>query len=408
MRAAFRVTRPAADPVLVVGAGPVGLTAAAVLANRGLDVEVVEASPEPRTDWRASTFHAATLELLEQVGVVEQMHGEGLTVPRYQFRDRRDGLVAEFDFGMIADETRYPYRLQLNQQRLVGILLDRLASRSNVRIDFGTRLVDFDQDADGVNATVAGVDGEHRRRGSFLLGADGAASTVRGVLGVDFEGLTYPQRFMIVSVQERFDELIPGLAQVAYVADPEEWLFFLRTPESWRVVLPVPAEEDDETAQDPASILARLTAVAPADYHIVDRQLYGVHQRVAGRFRIGRALLLGDAAHINSPLGGMGLNSGIHDAVDAGIRLARVQYGDGDLEAELAAFEVRRRTVAVEYVRADTHRNTVMLAERDEDARARNRAEMAATAADPQRARAWLMRASLLAAVRAQGIGARP
>lgn len=400
--------------MLVVGAGPVGLTAAILLANRGLPVTVLEAEPVPRTDWRASTFHAATLELLDHAGVVEQMHAEGLVVPRYQLRDRRHGLVAEFDFSALADVTRYPYRLQLNQQRLVGILLDRLARRGDVSVRFGARVASVRTDSGGVWAVLRTGAGEELVRGSYLVGADGAASAVRKSLGVRFDGITYPQRFCIVSVAERLDELVPGVAPVAYVADPEEWLFLLRTPESWRVVFPVPEGEPAEHATDPAVIARRLQAVAehPPGYRVIDRQLYPVHQRVAETLRVGRVLLAGDAGHINSPLGGMGLNSGIHDAVDLAIRLARVWYGDtgGDsgVDAELDAYSARRRAVALEFVRADTHRNTVMLAERDEAVRARNRRELAAVAADPVRAREWMMRASMLAPVRAHGIGARP
>ncbi|MCI0690044.1 MAG: FAD-dependent monooxygenase, partial [Sporichthyaceae bacterium] len=131
--------------VIVVGAGPVGLTAANRLAMHGLRVTVMERAPSPQTDWRASTFHAATLELLDELEVVQQMHHLGLVVPRYQYRDRRAGVVAEFDFGLLADVTHYPYRLQLNQQRLVEILLDRLAPMSNVDILFGCEVTGLDQ-----------------------------------------------------------------------------------------------------------------------------------------------------------------------------------------------------------------------------------------------------------------------
>src|SRR3954454_10983187 len=139
-----------ARPVVVVGAGPVGMTAAAALARAGLPVVVVELNAQPQPDWRASTFHAATLELLETIDITGQMHAEGLVVPKYQFRDRRDGLVAEFDFSLLADETRYPYRLQLNQQHLVRMLFDRLQKSQNVELRFGARLENVAIEADGV------------------------------------------------------------------------------------------------------------------------------------------------------------------------------------------------------------------------------------------------------------------
>jgi 3-(3-hydroxy-phenyl)propionate hydroxylase len=392
------------EPIVVVGAGPVGLTAATALADQGLPVTVVETSPVPQTDWRASTFHAATLEVLERVGVVPDMLRLGLPVPRFQHRDRTEGLVAEFDFGLIADQTRYPFRLQLNQQRLVGLLFDRLRACDNVTLRFGARVTDVRDDA----VVLAG--GE-RIRASYVVGADGPGSTVRHSRGIEFDGSTYPRKFLIVSVAEAIDELIPGVAPVAYVSDPDEWLFLLRTPESWRVVLPLAEDADDEQALRPESIRARLdrVATAPGGWHLVDTQVYRVHQRVAARMRDGRVLLAGDAAHINSPLGGMGLNSGIHDAVDLAIRLGRVFDGPAaDVEAELATYARLRRRVALDFVGADTHRNTVMMAERDPAVRRTNHDELRATAADPARAREWLLRASLVAAVRSHGIGSPP
>src|SRR5437763_487017 len=127
-------------PIAVIGGGPVGMTAAAALAAEDLPVVLVELAPRPQPDWRASTFHAATPELLETIGITDRMHAEGLVVPTYQFRDRRDGLIAEFDFGLLADETRFPYRLQLNQQHLVRMLAERLAGDGRVRMRFATRL----------------------------------------------------------------------------------------------------------------------------------------------------------------------------------------------------------------------------------------------------------------------------
>src|SRR6266545_1639504 len=215
-----RLQRPSDLPVIVVGAGPVGMTAAARLAREGLPVIVVESEPIPKTDWRASTFHAATLELLEDIGVTEQMRAEGLVVPIYHFRDRRDGLIATFDFGLLADETRYPYRLQLNQQHLVRMLHERLRAADGVELLFGCQVTDVATTADGVSATVRTPRGERVLRGSHLIGADGAASTVRQVLGIDFPGHTYPERFVIVSTSVDLRAVLPGIADVNYVADP--------------------------------------------------------------------------------------------------------------------------------------------------------------------------------------------
>ncbi|GAA4874388.1 FAD-dependent oxidoreductase [Actinomycetospora straminea] len=394
-------------PVTVVGAGPVGLVTAWSLADAGVPVRVLEADPVNRTDWRASTFHAATMELLAGIdgGVVtDEMLDRGLRVPRYQYRDRATGLVAEFDLGLLADETRFPFRLQLNQQRLVEILLHRLGELG-VELRFASRVSGLVQDDTGA---VLSTDDGATHPAALVVGTDGAGSAVRKLLGRSFEGMTYPQRFLIISVTEDLRaEAIADLAEVSYIADPDEFVFVLRTPESWRVLFPIPPEEDAAAALDPAAMQRRLRGFADIgrDYGIVDRQIYAVHQRVADRFHDGRVVLAGDAAHINSPMGGMGLNAGIHDAVDLGRRLVRASTPGGDLAGELAAYDTVRRGVARDYVRADTHRNTQMMAERDPAVRAENQAALRATAADPDTARAWLRRASLLTAVAEQGIG---
>ncbi|MGW4464770.1 FAD-dependent oxidoreductase [Micromonospora sp. NPDC004704] len=398
-------------PVIVVGGGPVGMTAAATLADAGIPVVVVEAHPEPKTDWRASTFHAATLELLDRLGVVGRMHDEGIVVPQYQFRDRRDGLVAEFDFGLLRTETAYPYRLQLNQQHLVRMLHERLARDPAVTLAFGTRMVDAGDDVDGPWIMVDSPAGRETWPAWFVIGADGASSGVRGALGIEFEGYTYPERFLIVSMAEDLRELIPDLADVNYVADPDEWLFILRTRESWRTVWPVPPDAGTSAeAMSPAALQAGLQRLArhPAGYRVLDAQIYNVHQRVAARFRVGGFALVGDAAHVNSPIGGVGLNSGIHDAMDLATRLIRLRGTAADHEAELDTFARLRRLVAVEYVQADTQRNTERLRERDESVRRRTHDEMRAMAADPDRARAWMRRVSLLESVRRYGIGLPP
>ncbi|MGH9103864.1 MAG: FAD-dependent monooxygenase, partial [Acidimicrobiales bacterium] len=236
----------------------------------------------------------------------------------------------------------------------------------------------------------------------------GAGSTVRRSLGTGFEGMTYPERFLIVSTSAPLDEHLPDLDPVNYIADPEQWLFILRTPDSWRVLYPVSPDQPDAEALHPDVIEAQLQAVAPrpGGYEVLDKQLYPVHQRVAESFRSGNVALTGDAAHINSPIGGVGLNSGIHDAIDLSVRIGRIWDGETDRDRELATFAERRRAVALEYVQADTVRNTQRLKESDDSVRLANQEEMRSLAADPDRQRTYLRRVSLLESVRRFGIGA--
>jgi 2-polyprenyl-6-methoxyphenol hydroxylase-like FAD-dependent oxidoreductase len=386
------------------------MAAASALALEGLPVVVVELHPEPQPDWRASTFHAATLELLETLGVTGQMHEEGLVVPTYQFRDRREGLIALFDFGLLADETRYPYRLQLNQQHLVRMLYDRLQAQPNVQLRFGTRVVGIRLEPEGATLMLEGAGGPEQLEASFVVAADGPRSAVREALGIPFEGFTYPERFAITSTNVEFTDLIPDLGHVNYVADPDEWLFILRVPESWRVVWPVPEDMTSEEASDPERLQRQMQSVAPypPGYSIVDHQVYNVHQRVATSMRMGPVVLAGDAAHINSPIGGVGLNSGIHDAMDAARRIGRIARGGADVDAELDTYNLHRRTVAIEYVQADTQRNTDRLRERDEVVRRQHHADMRTIASDPETAREYMRRVSLLESVQRFGIGTPP
>ena len=386
------------------------MTAAAALARDGIETVVIERTAQPQTDWRASTFHAGTLELLEEIDITHAMLAEGLHVPRYQFRDRRAGLIAEFDLSILADETRFPYRLQLNQQRLVGLLWDRLRSDPHVAMRFGVEAISTREVSDGVEVTVRTPSGVETLVGDYVIGADGAGSPVRKSIGTPFEGFTYEERFLIVSTPWDMRTMLPGIAEVNYVSDPEEWLFILRTPDAWRVLWPVPADVDDVTALSDAEIQRHLQGVArsEADYPIIDTQLYRVHQRVAESFRTGRVALIGDAAHVNSPVGGVGLNSGIHDAFDLTRRLARILVNGSDPDEELDAFADVRRQVAIEYVQADTQRNTDRLRERDPELRRQSEHELQEIAADPERARQWLRRVSLLESVRRFGIGLAP
>lgn len=285
------------------------------------------------------------------------------------------------------------------------MLLERLEHRADVDIRFGHRVLGADAIPDGVRVVVEGPDGRVELESSYLIGADGASSIVRSSLEIPFEGFTYEQLFQIVSTSSDLRDAVPDLADVNYVSDPDEWLFILRTPESWRVVWPIAEPITDRAAL--AEHLERFSP-HPDGYEILDEQTYRVHQRVAASFIRGRALLAGDAAHVNSPVGGVGLNSGIHDAIDAATRLVRVLRDSADWAAELVDYDAVRRRVAIEFVQADTERNTKRLAERDPEQRRRTNDEMRAIASDPERARAWLRRVTLLESVRTFGIGEPP
>lgn len=391
--------------VVIVGAGPVGLTTAALLEKRGMRVLVVERASTIDMAPKASTIHGPTLELLEHLGVTEHLLACGLVADSYQHRDRQRGIVAEFDFSVLRDDTKYPFRLQCEQQRLSEALLERMKTSGRVSIAFDTELVSFVDTGGGVLATLSGPEGERTIGCRFLLGTDGASSTVRGQLGIEFEGSTYVDRYLVYLTDHAFEDDIPDLCLVNYISDPEQFVVLLRAPASWRVLFRTDESMTDKKANDSAMIESLLQGVVakPEPYGILHTQLYKIHQRVAVDFQRGNVMLLGDAAHINSPIGGMGMNNGIHDAFDLARTLPGVMVGDLP-DTALDDWAVRRRKVAREFVRVITDRNAKALAEKDEASRVAHQQELAAIASDPVRCREWLRSSSMIDAVEEQGL----
>lgn len=389
---------PKQKPVVIVGAGPVGLVAAAVLVARKVPVLVLEAGQELSGEMRGSTFHAPTLDLLDTLGAAKAMIADGIVAPRMQYRSRDQGIIADFDFGVLADVTRHPFRLQCEQFKLTRILYALLRDDPYFSLRFDARVTGCEERGEDVE--VALENGE-RVEGSYVLGADGARSVIRKSSGIEFEGFTWPERFLVLSTPFDFAEIIPHLADVSYYADPEEWFFLLRVPGVWRAMFPVPADVSDEATMTDDYARARYGRIVAGrdDYPLRHRTLYRVHQRVAQTFRQGRILLAGDAAHINNPLGGMGLNGGVHDAFNLGEKLAAVWHGEAPAEL-LDLYDRQRRGVTVEHVQRQTIANKQNLEAREPAAQRAFRERMAEAAADSTKAHAYLMGVSMINSLR--------
>ncbi len=388
------------DRVVVVGAGPVGLTAALALAHRGIPTVLLAAETELVKELRGSTFHPPTLDLLDEFGVVPRMIETGLKAPTWQFRDRETGPVATFDLSLLAGETNHPYRVQCEQWKLMRFLEEELRKLPGTDIRFGHDVVGVQQNEDTATVTAQAQSEQVSITGRYVIAADGAHSAVRRSLGVEFEGFTYPELFLIASTDFPFENTLTDIAYVNYIADPLEWLVLLRVPDLWRVLVPAPENSDrtqllsDESLQ---GVLQRVVRRAEP-YRIAHRSIYHVHQKVAKSFRHGRVLLAGDAAHINNPLGGMGMNGGIQDAFNLADKLKQIWEGDDD--RLLDRYDRQRRTVAVEAVQQQTHRNRQLISERDPATRQKALDDMRRTAADKAAACAYMLKSSMIASMR--------
>lgn len=379
-------------PVLVVGAGPVGLALALSLAHQGVGVKVIEAEPRLAEDHRAGSFHPPTLQMLAPFGVTEAMHRVGIKVPRWQIRDRREGVIVEWDLGLIADLTPYPYRFHLEQYKLTPILLEKLAAFPHASVEFGVCFEDAVQDQSGVL-----VNNNFKTR--WLVGCDGGRSAVRNLIGTEFEGFTWPERFIVVGTLADFAPA--GFTSNAYVADPKEWAAVFHMPNLWRLAFPVHPDEDEGEVMTDAAVEARMQrfVARTGRYQVPHKGIYRVHQRVAQRWRAGRVLLASDAAHLNNPLGAFGLNGGLHDAILLGEYLGKVCRGEAG-EDLLDRYVRQRRTANVEFVQTQSIGNKRLLEETDPARRRESFDNLRRIASDRESAREFLVKSSMIWSVR--------
>ncbi|MEM7523027.1 MAG: FAD-dependent monooxygenase [Pseudomonadota bacterium] len=395
------MNRSETDRVLIAGAGPAGCVAALILARAGVPVTLFEAETELPTDLRASTFHPPTLDMLAELGLADLLVAEGLIAPAYQFRDRRSGDAATFDLTCLEGLTSYPFRLQCEQFRLTRFAVAALEAEPLAEIRFGLGVVAAEETDAGVTLTLDGPAGRATAEGGWLIGADGASSAVRRSAGISFEGFTYPEQWVVASTPVDFAKTIPNLAPVTYVSDPDEWFVLLRTKELWRVLIPVADDADAEEILSDAFIEAKLQGISarPDPYEIRHRTIYRVHQRVAETYRKGRIALVGDAAHINNPLGGMGMNGGVQDAVNLAKKLVAILKNGADADVMLDHYAAQRRAIAEEYVLAHTHQNKQAIEQKDPAARRAHLERLQDIAATPEKLLAYVRKGSMIDAV---------
>ncbi|WP_030325709.1 FAD-dependent oxidoreductase [Streptomyces flavochromogenes] len=396
-------------PVAVVGAGPVGLTAALVLARTGVRVTLLESRETLAAESRASTFHPSTLDLLDELGVAAALRRQGRTVDRVQWRDL-DGVVhAELDYSVLAGHTGHPYRLHVEQARLTPLLLAELTATGLADVRFGTTVTGAEHLGGGEiggGGTGGGVrlrteDAAGRvtvSRHPYVLAADGSRSPLRELAGLPGAAEEYPDYALRVVTGTPLDELVPGLAPLSYVRDARASFSALGMPDHWRLIFRIPRGTDRDAVLAPEAVRARVEQALPGAagraVRIAEAHTYRLARFLLPRYRAGRVLFAGDAAHLTSTAGGLNMNCGIHDAVETGRALAAVLRGDAPGEAVLDAALERRRSVVETAVIPRSEARTAGL---DSAAELPSRlASLRRTAADPRSAVDYLLKASLL------------
>ena len=300
--------------VVVVGAGPVGLVTALGLARAGLSVSVIEAEPGINDSPRAAVYFPTTIKILDRLGLLEELRAVAFLSESFCFH-----LLATRETARIANtfppDSPYPFNAHLGQHLLAQLVLKHFSALPQAAIQWSTRLSGLEQDENGCTLTVDTPRGREQIRSHWVVGADGARSTVRTLLKLPFDGHTWPERFIATNVEYPFDR--HGYEPANMIADPEYWAVVARLgrEDIWRVTFGEDASLPEETI--PQRIHGRYAILLPDNsepYKIVAWSPYRVHERCAPTFRVGRAVLAGDAAHVCNPCGGMGLTGGIIDA----------------------------------------------------------------------------------------------
>lgn len=389
-------------PVLVVGAGPVGLVAALRLAGAGIATTLIEKEECLSDDLRASTFHPPTLEMLDELGLCAPLLKRGLRTSKWQVRIHETHEYAEFDLDVIRADTPYPFRLQVEQRQLCKLAIERAKAEQLIEVRMGTELLAFDQTEDRLSVHLGLPEGcTESIRAGYMIAADGSRSRTRESLNLVFEGLTYPETTILVTTDFPFEQHLPNLANVNYVWYQHGTFSLLRLPDLWRVSLYADEGENNDDALHPANIETKLQRICARDepYRVIESRPYQIHQRIVSDYQVGRVLLAGDAAHINSPSGGMGMNGGIHDAFKLTEIMPGVIRGESSPDL-LARYTRQRRPIAKEQILKQAHANRTRMQERDPQRRRAELTRLQRIASDPIEAREYLLRSSMISGLR--------
>lgn len=382
--------------VAIIGAGPSGLTLAWWLVEQGVSVTVLERETAIPRDMRASTFHPATLDLLTESGLATALIERGTVVPQWQYLIHESGERAVFDMAHLSEVTAHPFRLQCEQFQLTELLAEKLAKQPLCELRLGATLQSVIPGESQVTVQYQSAGEDSVNVCDWLIAADGASSQVRKSLGLHFDGQTFPKTSITLVLEYPFEDDIPNLLGVNYVWLPDRHYSLMRLRNTWRLTYSPEQDQDIESALSDAVAQTHIARVSPraSGAAILTRNYYTLHQRCLARFCHGRTLFIGDAAHLNSPAGGMGMNSGIHDARSLADHLVPVINGDDPLLLE--RYDRRRRTIAQEEVQRLSARNYARHRETEASKRMLIWNELQEIVSDPVKHRDYLLDAAMI------------
>lgn len=389
------VIRPE-QAIVIAGAGPVGLFAAVLLVAAGRRVIVLEKNDGLSMDMRASTFHAATLDLLAPLGLDEPLVARGSITQGWQYMVHGTKKHAVFDMDLIRDLTGHPYRLQCEQFHFTSLALEHLARNPLFEIRFRHELASVESAGAEASLRVRHFDREYELSTPWLIAADGGKSSVRKSMGLAFEGSVFPKTSITLVLDHPFQEEVPGLLGVNYVWTDDGHYSLMQIRDLWRFSYAPDQQQSVEDALSETVAQAHVQAIFPRGepYSLLQRNHYTLHQRCLESFHHGRVLFAGDSAHLNSPAGGMGMNGGMHDAHSLVEHLLPVL--DGADEALLERYSRRRRTIALEEVQRLSARNYRWHRETNPEKRAQIWDELQGIVNDPDNTREFLLNASMI------------
>ena len=382
--------------VTIIGAGPSGLALAWWLVEQGVSVTVLEREIAIPRDMRASTFHPATLDLLTDSGLATELIERGTVVPQWQYLIHESGERVVFDMAHLSEMTAHPFRLQCEQFQLTELLAEKLAKQPLCELRLGATLQSVIPGESQVTVQYQSAGEDSVNVCDWLIAADGASSQVRKSLGLDFDGQTFPKTSITLVLEYPFEDDIPNLLGVNYVWLPDRHYSLMRLRNTWRLTYSPEQDQDIESALSEAVAQIHIARVSPraSGAAILTRNYYTLHQRCLARFCHGRTLFIGDAAHLNSPAGGMGMNSGIHDARSLADHLVPVINGDDPLLLE--RYDRRRRTIAQEEVQRLSARNYARHRETEVSKRVLIWNELQEIVSDPVKHRDFLLDAAMI------------